>query len=108
MSGNLKLEVQIWLLLIIHAEADKCIDCVSHVPLLGGRSKVALQAEDGKKTFLEINVSWLPRLSEDSGEALELCAILDKWASPTEPPSKHIWLEMPAGGSFYYKAISIQ
>jgi len=46
-----------------------------------------------KKVFLEINVNWLSRRSEDSGETLELCIFFDKWASPMELPSKYVWLK---------------
>lgn len=43
-----KTDVQVWPLLI-HANDDKCIDCVSYVLLMGGRAQDAFQAKHEKK-----------------------------------------------------------
>lgn len=93
--------------LIIHADAEKCIDYISHVPLLRGRDKVALQAEDKKKkAFLELMLVGCPGLVRILVGLWSIAPFLTNGLHQWSHPQNMFGPEWRAG-YFYYKVVSI-
>lgn len=78
LSSNLKLKAQIWFLLIIHSNADKCKDCISHVHSWKEEVKLPCKMKMKKKSS---SVRILVGLALCTTPANEL----HQWSLPQKP-----------------------